>query len=144
MLRLQMRLESEQGERPSRWAQSAIGCMTSLLDSALSFALGIEDKETMVVKCTHLSHALNAIVEQCVTFFKTILLFVYQQRDSASKSAHFTALISEHRTIFLSCCHRILAQHSPSTPRLLHFSEGLRLDVRELLEESILFDSKEE
>jgi len=147
MLRVQMRLESEQGD-PSRWSQSAIGCVTSVLDRTLSFAMGMEEKENdVVLKSTHLAHALNAIVDQCIIFFKTLLLFVNQKRKSSSKAATFLALISEHRTIFQSCCQRILARQSPNSiadpPRLLHFSERLIYHVRYLFEE-VVMDEEEE
>lgn len=145
LLRLQMRLESEQDE-PSRWSQSAIGCVTSVLDSTLSFAKAVEEKK-YVLKSTNLACVLNSVVDQCVAFFKTLLLFVEEQRGSSSKAATLLALISEHRTNFQSCCQRILAHQSLNSitnpPRLLHFSEGLKYDVRDLFEELVIDAEKE-
>ena len=149
LLRLQMRLESEQDES-SRWSQSAIGCMISLLDNTLSYAAAMEEHEGMVLKSTDLSHVLNAVVDQCILFFKAVLLFACEQRDTSSKAATFLALISEHRTVFQSCCQRILFHQSSlddddmaGPPRVLHFSESLRYDVRQLFEETV-FDERDE
>ncbi|KAL7536282.1 hypothetical protein ACHAXR_007042 [Thalassiosira sp. AJA248-18] len=146
LLRLQMRLESEQGE-PSLWPQSAIGCVTSVLNNTLYFAMEIEEKEGIVIKSTRLAHALNAIVDQCILFFKAILQFVSEQRISSSKAATFLALISEHRSIFQSCCQRILSHQSPNSmadpPRLLHFNKDLKHNVQCLFEETVLDENEE-
>ena len=149
MLRLQMRLESEQDET-SRWSQSAIGCVTSVLDGTLSFAATVEEEKGEGVtkfKCTNLSRLLNTVAKQCVVFFKTLLQFVEQQRGSSSKATTFSALTSEHRTIFQSCCQRILAHQSPTLitdpHRLLNFSEGLKDDVISLMEELVIDAEKE-
>lgn len=150
MLRVQMRLESEPDEQ-SWWSQSAIGCVTSVLDGTLSFAKGIEEQGIVnaLKSSDGLARALNAIVDQCVVFFQAILLFVQKQRrnSSSSKKATFLALISERRTVFQSCCRRILTNRSPSSaadpPHLLHFSEMLIYHVRYLFEE-VAMDEEED
>jgi len=147
LLRLQMRLESEQ-DMPSRWSQSAVGVVTSILDGTLSYGIRVEEDENTTSKSTssRLSRTMNKVATQCVTLFKTLLRFVEQQREASSspKSTTFLAITSEHRTIFQSVCQRILS-HSPSTlfgpPSLLHFSEELKLDVRDLLEEIVVDES---
>ena len=147
MLRLQMRLESEMDE-PSRWSRSSIGCMTAILKGVLSFASQIEDMDVSQLKSIHFSRLLTFIVGQCIAFFKALLLFVEQQRESSPKSTTtFLVLISEHRTVFHSCCQRILAHQSPNNvfdpPRLFRFSEGLKSDVRCLFEELVIDAEKE-
>jgi len=148
LLRLQMRLESEQ-DMPSRWSQSAVGVVTSILDGTLSYGVRVEeDENTTTPKSTsnNLSCTMNRVVVQCVTFFKTLLRFVEQQREASSspKTTTFLAITSEHRTIFQSVCQRILS-HSPSnlfgSSSLLHFSDELKLDVRDLLEEIVVDES---
>ena len=137
MLRSQMRLESEEDE-PSRWSRSSIGCMTAVLDGTLFFAMQIEEMEDTELKAAVTAGALTSIVDQCIAFFKTLHLFVERQRDTSLKSSTFLALTSEHRTTFRSCCLRILVHQSPNKvsdpPRLLHFSEALKYDVRHLFE----------
>ena len=147
MLRLQMRLESEEDE-PSRWSRSSIGCMTAVLNGVLSFAFQIEDMDVPQLKSIGFSRSLTSIVDQCIAFFKVLLLFVERQRESSSTSTTtFLVLISEHRTVFHSCCERILACQSPNKvsdpPCLLRFSEGLKSDVRCLFEELVIDAEKE-
>ncbi|KAL3772701.1 hypothetical protein ACHAW5_002676 [Stephanodiscus triporus] len=143
LLRLQMRIESNEDE-PSRWSQSSIGCMTAVLNGILSFAMQVEEMENTQLKSTDFARLLTLIVGQCIAFFKSLLLFVEQQRKSSPKSTTFLVLTSEHRTIFQSCCQRILSHKSPNKvsdpPRSLHISEGLKYDVRCILEEFIDVD----
>lgn len=149
VLRAQMRLESDEDE-PSRWSQSAIGCVTLVLDGALSFAKDLEEKENdSVIKSTSLGGALNAIVNRCVALFKALLSFVEEQRrgSSSSKSATLLSLTSEHRTIFQYCCQRILSHQPPAhvsvPPRLLNFSDNLKYDVRDIVEEMVIDAEKD-
>jgi hypothetical protein len=147
LLRVQMRLETEEDEA-SCWSQSSIGCMTMVLNGALTFAMRIDDgMEGSQNQPDGVAHALTLIVERCIAFFKALLLFVEHQRESSSKAATFLVLTSEHRTIFQSCCQRILAHQSPKTvldpPRLLHFSKELKSDVCYLYEELVLDAEKE-
>lgn len=146
LLRLQMRLATEEDEA-SCWSQSSIGCMTMVLNGALTFAMWIDGVEGWQNKPDGVAHALTLIVERCIAFFKALLLFVEHQRESSSKGTTFMVLTSEHRTIFQSCCHRILAHLSPKTvsdpPRLLHFSKELKSDVCYLYEELVIDAEKE-
>lgn len=64
LLRVQMRLEPGQQDEPSRWSQSAIGCMISLLDSILAFAVRCGEGGNVTPKASCLAGPLNAIVEQ--------------------------------------------------------------------------------
>lgn len=141
MLRLQMRLETKEDEA-SCWSQSSIGCMTMVLNGALTYAMRIDDMEGSQNTLDGVAHALTLIVERCIAFFKALLLFVEHQRESSSKATTFLVLTSEHRTIFQFCCQRILAHQSPKTvsdpPRLLHFSNELISDVCYLYEELVL------
>jgi hypothetical protein len=149
MLRLQMRLESEEDE-PSRWSRSAIGCTTAVLNGVLSYAFQIEDNmDFPQLKCVGFVCSLTSIVDQCIAFFKGLLMFVERQRESSCKSTTtFLVLVSEHRVVFQSCCERILACQSPNKisdpPRLLRFSEGLKSDVRCLFEELVIDAERED
>ncbi len=141
MLRLQMRLELEE-DKPSCWLRSSIGCMAAILDGMLSFAMQIEEMEDSNLKSAGFACALNSIVDQCIDFFKMLLLFVERQRESSSKSATFLVLTSKHHTILQSCCQRILAHQSPNKvsdpPCLLCFGKGLRSNVRYLFKELVI------
>jgi hypothetical protein len=75
MLRLQMRLESEE-DKPSRWLWSSIGCMAGILNCTLSFGMQIEEMEDSHLKSAGFACALTSIVNQCIEFFKMLLLFV--------------------------------------------------------------------
>ncbi len=136
LLRMQMRLESGEGE-PSRWSQSAIGCITTVLSCALDFVQKLEKKfETSYFHSRCFSGELNALVGECIHFFNSIHLFLEQENDFSSKAISFVSLVSEHSTLFESCCQRILACQSrvdASDSRLLHVSGDLRNEVRDLL-----------
>lgn len=146
ILRLQMRLETEDDE-PSRWSQSSIGCMTAVLHGTLSYAMQLDEMDNIPPYPTGVARALTLIVDLCINFFKRLVLFVEQQRGLSPKATTFLLLTSEHRTIFQSCCQRILAHQSPNAvsdpPTLLHFREELKSDVRYLFEELVLVTEKE-
>jgi hypothetical protein len=146
ILRLQMRLKSEE-DKPSRWSRSTIGCMAAIFDGMLSFAMQIEEMEDSHLKSASFACALTSIVNQCIEFFKMLLLFVERQRESSSKSDTFLVLTSEHRTIFQSCFQRILAHQSPNKvsdpPHLLCFGKGLKSNGRDLFEELVINAEKE-
>ena len=141
MLHLQMRLELEEDE-PSRWSRSSIRCMAAILNCTFSFAMQMEEMEESHLKSASFACALNLIVDQCIKFFKMLLLFIERQRKSSSKSATFLVLTSEHHTKLQSCCQHILAHQSPNKvldpPRLLCFGEGLKSNVRYLFEELVI------
>ena len=140
MLRLQIRLESVEDEQ-SHWSQSAIGCMTSVLNGVLSFVRRIETEQldTYCIRSKQFTRALNDVVGASIIFFKMIRLFLAQESSSSSKAPTLGALVSEQITLFQSCCQRILAYQSPiavsDPPCLLRFSDDLRNDVRELSNE---------
>jgi hypothetical protein len=94
------------------------------------------------LKSANFVRALTSIVDQCIEFFKMLLLFVERQHKSLSKSTTFLVLTSEHHTILQSCCQRILDHQSPNKvldpPRLLCFGEGLKSNVRYLFEELVI------
>jgi hypothetical protein len=146
MLRLQMRLKLEE-DKPSCWTRSTIGCMAAILDGTLSFAMQIEEMEDSHLKSAGFAHVLTSIVNQCIDFFKMLLLFIERQRESLSKSATFLMLTSEHRSIFQSCCQRILAHQSPNKvsdpPCLLCFGKGLKSNVWYLFEDLVIDAEKE-
>ena len=136
LLRIQMRLESGEGE-PSRWSQSAIGCITTVLGCTLDFVQRIEKKfGTSYFHSRYFAGELNAVVGACINFFNSIL-FLEHENAFSSTSISLMALVSEHSTMFESCCRRILACQSRvavSDPsRLLHVSGDLRKKVRDLL-----------
>jgi len=138
LLRMQMRLESGVDE-PSRWSQSAIGCMTSVLNCTLVYAQKLEKAfEMSFFQSNNFSGALNAVVGACIHFFTTTQIFLERECASSSKAPTFTALVSEHSTMFQSCCQRILAYQSPAAvsdpPRLLRVSDELRNYVQDLLD----------
>jgi hypothetical protein len=91
--------------------------MAAILNCTLSFGMQIEEMEDSHLKSAGFARALTSIVNQCIDFFKMLLLFVERQRESSSKSATFLVLTSEHRSIFQSCCQRILAHQSPNKVR---------------------------
>jgi hypothetical protein len=146
MLRLQMRLKLEEGE-PSCWSRSTIGCMAVIFNGMLSFAIQIEEMEDSHLKSASFARALTSIMNQCIDFFKMLLLFVKRQHKSSSKSDTFSVLTSEHRTIFQSCFQRILAHQSPSIvldpPHLLCFGKGLKSNGRDLFKELVINAEKE-
>jgi hypothetical protein len=88
MLRLQMRLDLEE-DQPSRWSRSTIGCMAGILDGTPPFAMQIQEMEDSHLKSAGFARALTSIVNQCIEFFKTLLLFFEGQCESLSKSATF-------------------------------------------------------
>jgi hypothetical protein len=92
LLRLQMRLETEEDEA-SCWSQSSIGCMTMVLNGALTFAMRIDDgMEGSQNQPDGVAQALTLIVERCIAFFKALLLFVEHQRESSSKCFGYVSL----------------------------------------------------
>jgi hypothetical protein len=111
------------------------------------FAMQIEEMKDSHLKSAGFACALTLIVNQCIEFFKTLLLFVEQQRESLLKSATFLVLTSKHRRIFQSCCQRILAHQSQNKvldpPCLLCFGEGLKSNVRYLFKELVIDAEKE-
>jgi hypothetical protein len=116
--------------------------MTAVLNGVLSFAFQIEDMDVPQLKSIGFSRSLTSIVDQCIAFFKVLLLFVERQRESSSTSTTtFLVLISEHRTVFHSCCKRIIACNHRI--RLLRFGEGLKSEVRCLFE-LIVIDAERE
>jgi hypothetical protein len=121
--------------------------MAAILDSTLSFAMQIEEMEDSHLKSAGFACASTLIVNQCIEFFNTLLLFVEQQREFLLKSATFLVLTSEHPTIFQSCCQRILAHQSPNKfsdpPCLLCFGKGLKSNVRYLFTELVIDAEKE-
>ena len=147
MVSVQMRLESKEGD-PSRWSKSAIGCVASVLDRTLSFAIEIDRREITVLKSqsspvpTSISLLLTTVVEQCILFFKTV------QHKCTSKVATFSVLIAEHRTMYLSCCQRILSCQSSRSgveaSSLLHVSETLRQHVQYLFEELVMEEEEKD
>lgn len=138
MLRMQMRLESG-AEEPSRWSQSAIGCMTSVLNCSLVYVQKLEKAfEMSFFQSNNFSDVLNSVVGACIQFFIAIHIFLEQESGFSSKAPTFVALVSEHGTLFQSCCQRILAYQSSAAvsdpPRLLRVSDELRNEVRDLLD----------
>ena len=136
LLRMQMRLESG-AEESSRWSQSAIGCVTCVLSCTLDLSRKMENEfEVSLFQSNNFVGALNAVVGASVHFFSMIRRSV-EEECTTSQSSTLATLVSEHITLFEACCQRILAAQSPAAisypPSLLHVSDELRNDVRDLL-----------
>ena len=135
LLRIQSKLDFDIGDI-SRWSASGIGCVTAVLDGALSHMAEFENMppSTASSKINQMSH-LKGTVENCISFYRNLLSFVNNQSNDRpkTKSISLRALIAEnHSTTFVSCCTRITAMKS--------LSDDLRYEGRMLLEEVLLDD----
>ncbi|KAL3765785.1 hypothetical protein ACHAWO_011732 [Cyclotella atomus] len=128
LLRVQTKLDFDIGGI-YRWSSSAIGCVTAMMDGIL---LCIEDGKESSAHA-NLFALLNAIVQQCILFYKNVLSFVHNQSNDRpkAKATSFKAIIADHQgTTFVSCCHRIVEQKV--------LSDELKYEARVLLEEFVL------
>lgn len=134
LLRIKTKLDVDAGE-VSRWSLSGIGCVTAVLEGVLSQMTWCQEQPTAAIANVNCFSMLKMITEQCIQFYKNILSFVHNQDSERSKSkTSFLAMVSERRSVFISCCRRINDMQT--------FSEEAKQEARLLMEE-VLLDEEE-